>query len=176
MTGLQTEEFQPLSQRPPSALMSLERRSKVQLGILCIKHSTTYLRGGTRAQKRFYELHIKDLDDLLNLQLIHPDPNKLPSITYQSDELIKLDKKLCRAWTNKGDAYTVEYVTNEIYHPGDIVKTKEYFDVVEEDTCQDLVPVNSLPNCPISPPSSLPNSDFSMSCRCGLSGDGNILY
>ena len=26
-----------------------------------------YLQGGTRAQKRFYELHIKDLDDLLNL-------------------------------------------------------------------------------------------------------------
>ena len=53
---------------------------------------------------------------------------------------------------------------------------KEYFDAVEEDTRQDLVPVNSLPNRPISPPSSLLNSDFSMSCRCGLRGNGNILY
>ena len=67
-------------------------------------------------------------------------------------------------------------MTNEIYHSGDIVKTKEYFDAVEEDARQDLVLVNSLPNHPISPPSSLPNLDFSMSCRCGLSGDENILY
>ena len=41
-----------------------------------------YLRGGTRAQKRFHELCVKDLDDLLNLRLVYPDPNKLPSIYY----------------------------------------------------------------------------------------------
>ena len=105
---------------------------------------------------------VQDLSTMGHVVVVgspYHNPNKLPSITYQSDELVKLDKKLCRAWTNKGDAYTVEYMTNEIYHPGDIVKMKEYFDVVEEDTCQDLVPVNSLPNHPISPPSSLPNSD-----------------
>lgn len=124
-----------------------------------------YLRGGANAQKMFYELRIKDLLGDLNLQVVRSDPNKLPSITYQSNQLVKLDKNFCSAWTSKGDAYAVEYVSN-----------KKADDLARDNTHQDSAPEESLHSRPISPPFSLPNSDFSVSCRCGLSGDGNILY
>lgn len=142
-----------------------------------------YLRGGINAQKKFYELRIKDLDNILNLQLVHPNPNKLPSITYRSDQFVKLDKKFCSAWTSKGDAYAVEYVSNKIPRLDEMVKTKDLLDTADKATHQDSesapvysAPVDALHNRLISPPFSLPNSDFPVSCRCGLSGDGNILY
>ena len=54
-----------------------------------------HLHGGTNVQKMFYELRTKDLDEILDLQLIHPDGNKLPSITHQSEQLVKLNERFC---------------------------------------------------------------------------------
>jgi len=74
----------------------------------------------------------------------------------QSDELVRLDPALRGAWTNKKDTY--EYVSGAVTHGHDVDETHP-----------------TSPPLPASP-KSLPDSEFPINCRCGLSGDGNILY
>ena len=115
-----------------------------------------HLRGSIRAQQQFYELHTEALQEHYNVLITQSNPNELPSITLQSDEFVCLDPALRVGWTDKEDTY--EYVSGKVTHSQPVDETRPMF-----------------PPLPASS-ESLPDSKFSINCRCGVSGDGNILY
>ncbi|KIJ96579.1 hypothetical protein K443DRAFT_10545 [Laccaria amethystina LaAM-08-1] len=73
-------------------------------------------------------------------------------MTLQSDELIRLSPTLCRAWTIEKDRF--EYVPR----PPAQCSAPEI---------DNTMPQSEKSHMP-SPPSSLPGSEFSINCRCGL--------
>ncbi|KAF8059494.1 hypothetical protein FPV67DRAFT_1426312, partial [Lyophyllum atratum] len=98
---------------------------------------------------------------------------KEPSISYMSDDMVKLDKAK-RFWlTNPKTRPTAEYLPTE-------VDTELFLDDSEIDSPESeeetsrLLPDNPSPLQHQN--SSQPDSEFSLNCRCGLVGDGNILY
>ena len=118
--------------------------------------------GALKAQQQFYELRTKALQEHFNVHLSQPNLDELPSMTLQSDKLIQLNPTLCRAWTIEKDRF--EYVSHPPaqYSPPEINNTVPHSEKSHSD----------MP----SPLSSLPDSEFTINCRCGLGGDGNILY
>jgi len=115
-----------------------------------------HLRGSIRAQKRFSELRTEALQEHYNVLITQSNPNALPSITLQSDEFVRLDPALRVDWTDKEDTY--EYVLGKVTHSQPVDETRPTFPPL------------------LASPESLPDSEFSINCRCGVSGDGNILY
>jgi hypothetical protein len=114
------------------------------------------LRAGLKAQHQFYKLRTKALQEYFDIHLSQPNLNELPSMTLQSNELIRLNPTLCHAWTIEKDRF--EYAP----HPPAQCSAPEI---------DNTMPQSETSHMP-SPPSSLPDSEFSINCRCGLGGKG----
>lgn len=111
-----------------------------------------YLRGGLAAQKEFYRLRTLLLSQRLNLDFVLSAIGPPPQVFLSLDSMIKLDPSDRLEWTRK--TTTTEYILRP----------------------QSPTSMHISLSPPRSLAISLPNSLFSINCRCGMVGDGNILY
>ncbi|KIJ89409.1 hypothetical protein K443DRAFT_126787, partial [Laccaria amethystina LaAM-08-1] len=97
-------------------------------------------------------------------------------MTYHSDQFVELESNK-RTWLlNPSRSRTLEYVSRDA--PADI--TEESLSPEPEEGAisqpgSPTTPINADTALP-SPLSSLPDSEFELNCRCGIIGNGNILY
>jgi len=135
------------------------------------------LRGGAVAQDQFFELQTAELSRKFGFQFSTDTLDTLFSMTFQDDEYELLDNKK-RTWMiNPWKGKTLEYVSRGA--PGDVSDDNLEPESEEEmDNSKQLQPgmhLNPI-KIPSSPSLSLPDSEFELNCRCGIIGDGNILY
>jgi hypothetical protein len=140
------------------------------------------LRGGTKAQDKFFELRKSALTDKFNFKFSTGNLDKLFSMTYHSNHFTKLENKR-RTWLlNPFKSATLEYVSLNPPPDDTVTDRSESLDPESE---EETIP--RKPGAPdtqdnihhISPTpseSSLPDSLFGLDCRCGIVGDGNIHY
>jgi hypothetical protein len=138
------------------------------------------LRGGTKAQDKFFELRTSTLTDKFNFRFSTSNLDKVFSMTYQSNDFVKLDSKQ-RTWLfNPFRSTTLECVsrkpptTDETATDGSLDPESEEEVVPRKPEHQDNPQYISIAYSEST--SSLPNSLFGLDCRCGIVGDGNIHY
>jgi hypothetical protein len=135
------------------------------------------LRGGAVAQDQFFQLQTAELSRKFGFQFSTDNLDTLFSTTFQDDEYELLDNKK-RTWMiNPWKGKTLEYVSRGA--PGDVSDDNLEPESEEEmDNSKTLPPGMHLNPIKISssPSLSLPDSEFELNCRCGIIGDGNILY
>ncbi|PPQ88302.1 hypothetical protein CVT25_012365 [Psilocybe cyanescens] len=132
------------------------------------------LRGGLPAQEEFYRIRTQALLRRFNLKFDRPTPDTIPSISISSSlNLILLPSHRRQEW--KAMKTTLEYVTN----PESKRRTSDK-PITSSDGEPEgpffIPPKDKSISPPKSPAPSLPDSLFAINCRCGASGDGNILY
>lgn len=119
-----------------------------------------YLRGGMKAQQMFIETRAGKISEKHNLDLSNTDLSLPISVTYGADHLHLLNPKL-RSWMK--DPYcgnSAEYVLKDVPWLPRSPSVK----VIESESEE---PAEIL---------LLPDSLFDLNCRCGTTGDGNMLY
>jgi len=139
------------------------------------------LRGGAKAQDKFFDLRTSALTNRFNFHFSTSNLDKIFSMTYHSEDFVKLDSRK-RTWLfNPFRSTTLEYVSRN--PPTDNVITDGSLDPEsEEETIPKKPGTSGTRDSPyhISPApssnSSLPDSLFGLDCRCGIVGDGNINY
>ncbi len=113
-------------------------------------------------------------DSLYNLSFSETSLETLPFISYTDPRLKKMENDQ-RYWLNSPyKARTVEYISKPPLRPWvDIDSNVSDASAESEEATETLIP---LPEHPASPIISEPDSSFNVNCRCGISGDGNVLY
>ena len=123
------------------------------------------LRGGLKAQKKFFEIRTKEYTSKYHLHFSEKTLDDLSTVSYHYEgqhEMLAKD----RIWMKHPErAGTTEYISNKQYTLAPVEDGPES----EEDTVP-LVPI------PTSLESSLPDSAFDLNCRCGMTGNGNLVY
>jgi len=162
-----------------------------------------HLRGGSNAQTIFSDTRRELYKKQFNLEITSgntPDFSSLPTCTYIGN-LTKLPVE-ARTWikNSKLRKLTVEYVsalpkapspgpdfiTNTTKLPKTYVRlsTPELEALAEPPSAEseeDMVPLSATlepirPSSPTASELSLPDSVWTLNCRCGVKGDGNVLY
>ena len=146
------------------------------------------LRGGTLAQDRFFTWRTHALANIFNLHTSSQSLNILPILSYHVRTLIEMDP-IDRSWLlYPTNAPTTEYVSphgkyNLPYKPSESVTRYSIESEDSDETSLDKTPpvehlpdTVAIPSSPLFLPSSPPNSEFQLNCRCGFHGDGNKLY
>jgi len=138
------------------------------------------LRGGTKAQDKFFKLRTSALAHKFSLHFSTSNLDKLCSVTYQSNDFIKLESRQCTWLFNPFKSTTLEYVSQKPPSTYDMVTDGS----LDPESEEEMVPMNPGPQdnlgrisvTPSESKSSLPDSLFGLDCRCGIVGDGNIHY
>lgn len=141
----------------------------------CLVTAVFYsLQGGWNAQQQFYSTRIKMCDSLYNLSFSSTSLETLPEMSY-ADHRLKFLENDQRYWlTSPYKAKTVEYISKPPVRPWvDTGSNVSDGSAESEEVAATLIP---HPDCPPSPAISVPESLFDLNCRCGISGNGNILY
>ncbi|KAF8075742.1 hypothetical protein FPV67DRAFT_1648897 [Lyophyllum atratum] len=147
-----------------------------------------HLRGGLEAQKKFYELRSKMYQEKFNLKSSETSFGKPFAMSYTDEGMTRMEK-VDRTWLAKPLLRnTSEYVSlQDARCSSDISMRSRDSPESEEETRgrkhitppkQQSLPssLTSVRESQASDSGSLPDSLFSLNCRCGLVGDGNILY
>ena len=123
------------------------------------------LRGGLEAQKKFFEIRTKEYTSKYHLYFSEKTLDNLSTISYNHQGQHEMLAKN-RNWMKHPErAETTEYISSKSQT---LASTAKDGPESEEET---------LPPIPIpSSPDSLPNSEFDLNCRCGMTGDGNVVY
>ncbi|CAA7270203.1 unnamed protein product [Cyclocybe aegerita] len=148
------------------------------------------LRGGLAAQNKFFDLRVKAYSQRYHLK-ISPHSLSSPFLISSNDPNLSPMKHALRFWlTDPYKGTTVEYLT----HAGIAVVTQtrppREAPESEDSTSPPADPLRTVPpttaprdtqysptpSQAVSQISSLPDSEFEINCRCGMSGDGNALY
>ena len=136
------------------------KKPKLPKGFI-IWEAIYFLRGGLKAQEKFYQIRIKEYAARYNLYFSEVTLEKLPTVSLQQAGFQEMAKK-DRVWMSRPErGGTREYIS---------------------------IPIPSLPPAQDGPESedetaihpasqvSLPDSDFALNCRCGAISNANILY
>lgn len=157
-----------------------------------------HLRGGPQAQRAFLDVRRKEFSKRYDLVVSGEDLSTLPSVTYSGD-LLELDPQ-DRFWLRfPFSSKKTEYVTTKMDPPPKLpnapavapIPTEHHANPSRQATPSpeseettyppaqtQLPPVPAPVNSesPVSEGQSLPDSLFRINCRCGMTGDGNVLY
>jgi hypothetical protein len=135
-----------------------------------------HLRGGLNGQRKFYETRTKQYASQYNLYFSEATLDKLPTVSYRHEGLHEMPAK-DRFWLiNPERAGTTEYIPDM---PRTVPSGHEGPESEEETLPhRPLLETIDLTQLPRSSGSqeSLPDSEFALNCRCGVTGDGNIVY
>ena len=125
------------------------------------------LRGGLDAQDVFFQMRKKSLSDKLGITFSSGNLDQRCSMNYSSGDYFEMQAKQHTWLFNPFKSTTIEYLSRP---PSSNVSNPEI--------CSSLGPESEGSDTDISlrSESSLPDSLFALDCRCGLSGDGNLLY
>ena len=123
------------------------------------------LRGGLKAQKKFFEIRTKEYASKYHLYFSEKTLDNLSTVSYHHQGQHEMPAK-DRNWMKHPErAGTTEYISSKhrtlASAAGDGPESEE----------------ETIPPVPIpTSPDSLPDSEFDLNCRCGMTGDGNVVY
>ncbi|KIM36004.1 hypothetical protein M413DRAFT_14221 [Hebeloma cylindrosporum] len=123
--------------------------------------ATYVLRGGLAAQDKFYRIRTKEYATRYNLGFSEVTLDKLPTVSYHRAGFQEMDKKGRKWLFNPHANKTAEYISTPI---------------PSRPPAQDGLESEDEMVAPIASQVSLPDSDFALNCRCGATGDGNLVY
>lgn len=137
------------------------------------------LRGGLNAQKKFFEIRTKEYASKYYLHFSEKTLESLPTASYRYKGLHEMPPK-DRTWIKHPDqAETTEYISDK-----PLTLTLATGPESEEETLP-LAPLidrddrdrdHSLACAGSQESESLPDSEFNLNCRCGATGNGNVVY
>jgi hypothetical protein len=147
------------------------------------------LRGGTLAQDLFFTQRTHALANIFNLHTSSQSLDILPILSYHVRTLIEIDP-IDRSWLlYPTNAQTTEYVSPHgkysLPHKPSVTRYSSIESEDETVTSLDKTPgppiellpdTIAIPSSPLFLPSSPPDSEFQLNCRCGFNGDGNKLH
>ncbi|KAF9455241.1 hypothetical protein BDZ94DRAFT_1327669, partial [Collybia nuda] len=138
-------------------------------------HQVFYrLQGGLVAQEKFYTLRSAYYKDQFNISVSRNSSNDPIAVAYQKGGMIEMDKR-DRFWMIDGPRRpTTEYLTQNAPISPDTSIIDDNSLESEDETLPPNYYVAQISQR--GSPESLPDSLFSLNCRCGLVGDGNKLY
>ena len=126
-----------------------------------------HLRGGLKAQKKFFEIRTKEYTSKYHLYFSEKTLDNLSTVSYHHQGYDEMPAK-DRDWMKHPERVgTTEYISNKCHT---LAPVAEDGPESEEETVPK--PVVTIP----ASPDSLPNSEFALNCRCGMTGDGNVVY
>ena len=135
-------------------------------------NTTVYhLKGGLKAQRAFVDARKTDYGKRFNVDIaITDDFNIIPYCSY-TGALVELSPEACFWIKPTRRPRNKEYVASIPDHkpnpPANVVKCNSP-ELTDAPT--------KHPPSPSSPVPSLLNSEFTVNCRCGANGDGNVMY
>lgn len=129
------------------------------------------LRGGLKAQKKFFDIRTKEYTSKYHLYFSEKTLDNLSTVSYHHVGQHEMPAK-DRNWMKHPErAGTTEYISSK--HHSTLAPAAEGLESEEETV--PLVPIQ-VPTRTGASPESLPNSEFDLNCRCGTTGDGNVVY
>lgn len=136
--------------------------------------ATYHLRGGEKAQDTFFNVRRKEYSKHFNLDFSVQDLSVFPTCSYKGpEELVELDPNR-RLWIRPSLRYrSTEYVSSVNF--SDPTNQDPIAEVDSPESEEPTFNDGHLPS-PAKSSLSLPDSLFTMNCRCGVQGDGNVLY
>ena len=147
------------------------------------------LRGGTHTQDLFFTQRTHALANIFNLHTLSQSLDRLPTFSFHDRTLIEMDP-IDRSWLlYPTKAPTKEYISPHgkyslPHKPSRGPSVTRYSIESEDETSVDwqtppkepLPDTVAIPSSPLFMPSSPPDSEFQLNCRCGFHGDGNKLH
>ena len=137
-----------------------------------------HLRGGLKAQAAFSGIRAQAIREAFKLSVTQSSHSNPMAVKYDGEDLISLDPLLRKAWSLKDNI-------DEYISPRKEIEAAPLAldDIDEDDEFEEEEPtVRVVQPLPHGSPDqkgssvSLPDEEFELRCRCGLTGDGNILY
>ena len=129
-----------------------------------------HLRGGLNAQRKFFEIRTTEYTSKYHLHFSEKTLDNLPTVSYSYKGQREMPVK-DRTWIKHPErAETTEYISDKPPRqpPADGPES-------EEETVR-LAPPSGRGQARASSQESLPDSEFNLNCRCGATGDGNVVY
>jgi hypothetical protein len=125
------------------------------------------LRGGLDTQDIFFDMRKKSLSDKLGITFSTGNLDQQCSMNYSLGDYFEMQAKQ-RTWLfNPFKSTTIEYLLRPSSSNISNLEIDSSLGPESEDSDTDISQQSE---------SSLPDSLFAIDCRCGLSGDGNLLY
>ena len=128
------------------------------------------LRSGLNAQKKFFEIRTKEYASKYHLHFSEKTLDNLPTVSYSYKGQREMPAK-DHTWIKHPErAETTEYISDKPHRltPADGPE-------LEEETLP-LAPLGDRSLAHAGSQESLPDSEFNLNCRCGATGDGNVVY
>lgn len=135
-----------------------------------------HLRGGKKARDMFFNARRKEYSKHLNLDFSAQDPSLIPTCSYNGPEpLVELDPDV-RFWIRPSlRNRSMEYISSVNVTVSNPTNQDPVSEVNSPESEEPTFNIGHLPS-PAKSSLSLPDSLFTMNCRCGVQGDGNVLY
>jgi hypothetical protein len=134
-----------------------------------------HLRGGLDAQRKFYETRTQQYATQYHLYFSEATLDKLPTVSYRQEGLHEMPAR-DRFWLYHPErSGTTEYIPDiprELHIPSGDEGPESEEDTVPHQHLPEVIDLTQLPGSQ----ESLPDSEFGLNCRCGVTGDGNIVY
>jgi hypothetical protein len=163
-----THKGYPLEDKKATFHTHTGRNIKLPKGFI-IWQAYYCLRGGLMAQKKFFEIRTKEYASKYHLYFSEKNLNDLSTVSYHHESQHEMPAK-DRIWMKDPERPgTTEYISGK---PHILASTAEDGPESEEET-EPLVPNTTHAS---KSPESLPDSDFDLNCRCGMTGNGNVVY
>jgi PHD finger protein len=146
-----------------------------------------HLRGGLSAQDKFYETRIKEYQYTYGLSFSEPNLKNPSHVSFQHGDYKEMPKDDQNWIARSTKCETMEYVSTQppprcvtsALIQSDGLESEEETIPLEKSlkpTRSDSDLINLAETSRSLSQISLPNSDFDVNCRCGVKGDGNIVY
>lgn len=136
-----------------------------------------HLRGGLDAQSKFYETRTQQYATQYHLYFSEATLDKLPTVSYRQEGLHEMPAR-DRFWLYHPErSGTTEYIPDiprALHIPSGDEGPESEEDTVPHQHLPEVIDLTQL-QLPGSQ-ESLPDSEFGLNCRCGVTGDGNIVY
>jgi len=123
------------------------------------------LRGGTLAQDLFFTQRTHALANIFNLHTLSQSLDILPTLSFHDRTLIEMDPHGKYSQPRKPSVTSLRYSIES-----------EDETSVDKTPPKKPLPDTAIPSSPLFMPSSPPDSEFHLNCRCGFLGDGNKLH
>ena len=132
------------------------------------------LHGGLNAQKKFFEIRSKKYASIYHLHFSETTLDNLPTVSYSYEGQREMPAKDWTWMKHPERAETTEYISNK---PHKLTPADHDGPESEEETLPlGLDPLRVGSSYHTGSQESLPDSEFNLNCRCGASGDGNVVY
>ena len=163
----------PLEEHPATFRTHMSGRNVKLPEGFSIWQAYYHLRGGLKAQMKFFEMRTKEYTSKYHLRFSEKTLDNLPTVSYHCEGLQEMPAE-DRIWMkNPEKAGTTEYISHQATALASAARDGPES---EEETLSLGRGLGGLRWGHSDSQESLPNSEFDVNCRCGATGDGNVVY